>query len=51
MLGGMPVFYLNSKIFKRMNDGSLLPNRTITVNGVNILLYLIGDSAYPLWSG
>ena len=31
-----------------MNDGSLLPNQTITVNGVNIPLYLIGDSAYPL---
>ena len=35
-------------IYKKMIDGSLLPNRTLTANGVNIPLYLIGDSAYPL---
>ena len=40
--------FSHSKIYKRMNDGSLLPNQTITVNRVNIPLYLIGDSAYPL---
>ena len=35
-------------IYHQITENSLLPNNTMSVNGVNILLYLIGDSAYPL---
>ena len=40
--------FSHSKIYKKLNEGSLLPNKTITANRVSIPLYLIGDSAYPL---
>ena len=37
-----------SSIFQKITSGELLPDKTITENGVQIPLYLIGDSAYPL---
>ena len=40
--------FVHSPIYHQITENSLLPNNTMSVNGVNILLYLIGDSAYPL---
>ena len=37
-------------MYKKVTEQNLLPDRNITVNGVNIPLYLIGDSAYSLQS-
>lgn len=42
--------FAQSSIFKKISEGTLLPDQTTTVNGVNIPLYLIGDSAYPIKS-
>ena len=40
--------FSHSSVYKKITEHTLLPDRTITVNGVSIPLYLIGDSAYPL---
>ena len=40
--------FSHSTIFKRITEGTLLPDKSITVNGTEIPLYLIGDSAYSL---
>ena len=40
--------FAQSSIVKRITDGTLLPDSPISVNGVQIPLYLIGDSAYPM---
>ena len=40
--------FSQSSIYKKITQHTLLPDRTITINGVSIPLYLIGDSAYPL---
>lgn len=40
--------FAQSSIVKRITDGTLLPDNAICVNGVQIPLYLIGDSAYPM---
>jgi len=43
------VFVL-SVLCNEMEHKHILPNKTITVSGVQIPLYMIGDSAYPLES-
>ena len=40
--------FSHSSIYKKITEHTLLPDCTITVNGVSIPLYLLGDSAYPL---
>jgi len=37
-----------STLYDNIEHNHILPNNTITVSGVRIPLYLIGDSAYPL---
>ena len=40
--------FAHSSVYKKITEQTLLPDKNITVNGVNIPLYLIGDSAYSL---
>ena len=40
--------FAHSSIYKNITDNNFLPDKSITLNGVNIPLYLIGDSAYSL---
>ena len=42
--------FAHSSIYKKITEQNLLPDKNITVNGVSIPLYLIGDSAYSLQS-
>ena len=38
----------HSPLSKQVTDGKLLPNNSIMVSGIEILLYFIGGAAYPL---
>jgi hypothetical protein len=38
----------NSKLFQEAEAGSLLPNTTRDINGINIPLLILGDPAYPI---
>ena len=38
----------NSSLFNKCEDGTLLPNWTRNINGVDIPLLILGDPAYPL---
>ena len=40
--------FVHSPIYSRITEKDLLPNKLMSVNGVNVPLYLIGDSVYPL---
>lgn len=41
--------FAHSSLYSRISRGELLPSdKTMTCNGVNIPLFVIGDSAYPL---
>ncbi|XP_065892875.1 uncharacterized protein [Dysidea avara] len=40
--------FAQSTLYDNIEHHHILPNNTITVSGVRIPLYLIGDSAYPL---
>ena len=40
--------FAHSSIYEKISEKNLLPHRTISVGGVDIPLFLIGDSAYPL---
>ena len=40
--------FVHSPIYTLITEQDLLPNKTLTMNGINVPLYLIGDSAYPL---
>ena len=46
-LGDARVF-VHSPIYSQISEQDLLPNKPMSVNGVNVPLFLIGDSAYPL---
>jgi len=38
----------NSTFYNKASSGTLLPNWTRTINGVNVPLLILGDPAYPL---
>lgn len=40
--------FSHSSICKKMTEGTLVPDRSISINNTLVPLYLIGDSAYPL---
>lgn len=40
--------FVHSPIYSQITENDLLPNKPMSVNGVNVPLYLIGDSAYPM---
>ena len=40
--------FAHSPLYTKVTEKELLPNKTLTVNGMELPLYLIGDSAYPL---
>ena len=40
--------FAKSTLYNQIEHNHILPNKTITVSGVCIPLYIIGDSAYPL---
>ena len=40
--------FAHSDLYAKITDKELLPDKPIVVNGVNVPLFLIGDSAYPL---
>ena len=40
--------FVHSPIYKRVTENCLLPNKTLSIDGVDVPLYFIGDSAYPL---
>ena len=40
--------FANSSIYKKITEEKLLPCCTLAIGGVNVPLFLIGDSAYPL---
>jgi len=42
--------FSNSNLYKKIIHGHLLPNKSISISGVHIPLYMIGDSAYPIQS-
>ena len=42
--------FAHSNLYKKVIHGHLIPNKSITIFGVHVLLYIIGDSAYPLQS-
>jgi len=38
----------HSALYNEIEHNHILPNRTVSVSGVDISLYMIGDSVYPL---
>ena len=40
--------FAHSSIFTRGKNGTLLPSDTRSIGGIDVPLYLVGDSAYPL---
>ena len=42
--------FAHSALYNNMEHNHILPNKTITMSGTHIPLYMIGDSAYPLKS-
>lgn len=40
--------FANSSLFKKANNGTLLPSRPKLMNGVQVPLVILGDPAYPL---
>ena len=40
--------FVHSPLYTKITEEQLLPNKTLTVNGIEVPLFLIGDSAYPL---
>ena len=40
--------FSNSTLFKKGEQGTLLPNWTSNISRVNVPLVLLGDPAYPL---
>ena len=42
--------FAHSSLYKEIEHNKILPNKTISISGTNIPLYMIGDSAYPLKS-
>ena len=42
--------FAHSSLYEKVVGGELLPRRNVSMNGVDVPLFLIGDSAYPLQS-
>ena len=42
--------FAHSNLCKKITHGHLVPNKSITISGAHIPLYMIGDSAYPMQS-
>ena len=40
--------FAHSALYEKITEKDLLPQKPMLINGVNVPLYLIGDSAYPL---
>ena len=40
--------FAHSNLYKKITEEELLPSKPLRVNGVDVPLFLIGDSAYPL---
>ena len=40
--------FAHSPLYTRITEKRLLPCKTLSVNGIEVPLYLIGDSAYPI---
>ena len=41
---------MHSNLYKKITHGHLIPNKLVTISGVCVPLYMIGDSAYPMQS-
>ena len=39
--------FAHSPLYKKITEEELLPNKKLNINGTEVPLYLIGDSAYP----
>ena len=42
--------FTHSNLCKKITHRHLVPNKSITISGVQVPLYMIGDSAYPMQS-
>ena len=42
--------FAHSNLYKKITHGNLVPNKSITISGVHIPLYMVEDSAYPMQS-
>lgn len=40
--------FVHSPIYSQITEEDLLPDKPMSINGINVPLFLIGDSAYPL---
>ena len=40
--------FAHSNLYKKGTHGHLIPNKSITISGVHVPLYMKRDSAYPL---
>ena len=39
---------VNSTLYNEIECNHILPNRIVSISGIDVPLYMIGDSAYPL---
>ena len=44
----MMLVFSHSSLYEKITEQDLLPHKPMTVGSVDVPLYLIGDSAYPL---
>ena len=42
--------FAHSNLYKKSTHGHLIPNKLVTISGVCVPLYMIGDSTYPMQS-
>ena len=42
--------FAHSNLYKKVTHGHLIPNKSITISGVYVPFYMIGDSTYSLQS-
>ena len=40
--------FVHSPLYSRITEEDLLPSKPMSINGVNVPLFLIADSVYPL---
>ena len=42
--------FVHSSLYKRITENHLIPNKTEQISSIDVPLYMIGDSAYPMQS-